>query len=127
MGINLAADFLDPGYLAAFDDVMSPLRALPIAERQKHRMAAGAKLRAIPLPPLEVIARHVRHAFAVGGDECVGLGGDLDGMTFMPAGLTGVESYGLIEQALRDAGLTERQVEKVCWRNMARVFQEVLP
>lgn len=127
MGINLAADFLDPAYLVAFDEVMAPLRALPIAERQKHRMEAGAKLRAIPLPPLESIARHVRHAFDVGGEDCVGLGGDLDGMTFMPAGLTGAESYGLIEQALRDAGLTEGQVEKVCWRNMARVFQEVLP
>ena len=127
MGINLAADFLDPDYLAAFDNVMSPLRHMPIAERQKHRMEAGEKLRRIPLPPVEAVARLVRHVFNVGGEECVGLGGDLDGMTFMPAGLTGVESYGLIEQSLRDAGLTERQVEKVCWRNMARVFQEVLP
>lgn len=127
MGINLAADFLDPDYLVAFDEVMAPLRHMPIAERQKHRMAAGEKLRRIPLPPLESIARHVRHAFDVGGEEVVGLGGDLDGMTFMPAGLTGAESYGLIEQSLHDAGLTERQVEKVCWRNMARVFQEVLP
>jgi membrane dipeptidase len=100
---------------------------MPIAERQKHRMEAGEKLRRIPLPPLESVARHVRHAFDVGGEACVGLGGDLDGMTFMPAGLTGVESYGLIEQTLREARLTERQVENVCWRNMARVFQEVLP
>jgi membrane dipeptidase len=127
MGINLAADFLDPDYLVAFNEVMVPLRHMPIAERQKHRMEAGARLRAIPLPPVAVIARHVRHAFDVGGEDCVGLGGDLDGMTFMPAGLAGAESYGLIEQSLRDAGLTERQVEKVCWRNMARVFQEVLP
>jgi membrane dipeptidase len=127
MGINLAADFLDPDYLIAFDGVMAPLRHMPVAERQKHRMEAGEKLRRIPLPPLDIIARHVRHAFNAGGEECVGLGGDLDGMTFMPAGLTGVESYDLIERALRDAGLTERQVEQVCWKNMARVFGEVLP
>jgi membrane dipeptidase len=127
MGINLAADFLDPDYLIAFDEVMAPLRALPIAERQKYRMEAGEKLRRIPLPPVESVARHVTHAINLGGEDCVGLGGDLDGMTFMPAGLTGAESYGLIADSLRHAGLSQRQVEKVCWGNMARVFQEVLP
>jgi membrane dipeptidase len=127
MGINFAADFLDPSYLVAFDEVMAPLRGLPVAERQKYRMEAGEKLRAIPLPSLESVARHVRHALELGGEECVGLGGDLDGITFMPAGLTGVESYGLVADSLRDAGLTERQVEKICWGNMARVFEEVLP
>jgi membrane dipeptidase len=126
MGINLAADFLDPVYLERWDEVMKPVRALPIAERQKVRMSAGKLLDAIPRPERAWIARHVQHAMNLGGEECVGLGGDLDGMTYMPEGLTGVESYGLIEQALRDAGLTERQVEKVCWRNMARVFGEVL-
>jgi membrane dipeptidase len=90
-------------------------------------MSAGKLLDAIPRPERTWIARHVQHAMDLGGEECVGLGGDLDGVTYMPEGLTGVESYGLIEQTLRDAGLTERQVEKVCWRNMARVFGEVLP
>jgi membrane dipeptidase len=64
---------------------------------------------------------------AVGGEDCIGLGGDLDGISFTPAGVTGVESYPLIADALAAAGLTERQVEKVCWRNMDRVFQEILP
>jgi membrane dipeptidase len=127
MGINLAADFLDPVYLEQWDKVMEPVRALPIAERQKLRMSAGKLLDAIPRPERAWIARHVQHAMNLGGEECVGLGGDLDGMSYMPEGLTGVESYPLIEQALRDAGLTERQVEKVCWKNMARVFREVLP
>jgi microsomal dipeptidase-like Zn-dependent dipeptidase len=41
--------------------------------------------------------------------------------------MTGVESYPLIPDLLFRAGLTERQVEKVCWANMARVYGEVLP
>ena len=44
----------------------------------------------------------------------------------MPAGIDGVEDYPLIPEALAAAGLTESQIEKVCWRNMARVFGEVL-
>ncbi len=127
MGINLAPDFIDAGYLAAWDAVMAPVAGADPATRQKHRMAAGPRLAALPRPSLDRVADHVRHAIAVGGENCIGLGGDLDGISFTPAGVTGVESYPLIADALVRAGLTERQVEKVCWRNMARVFLEVLP
>jgi membrane dipeptidase len=131
MGINLAPDFLEPNYLAAWDAIAGPAGAASktapdAATRQRIREEAGAQLQAIPLPGIEWIAHHVRHAIRVGGEECIGLGGDLDGIRFMPAGMTGVESYPIIPQALSAAGLTEAQVEKVCWRNMARVFGEVL-
>jgi membrane dipeptidase len=138
MGINLAPDFLEPRYLAAWDAALAAATASlgspslggvggagPTA-RQKIRQVAGEQWRAIPLPGIEWIGHHVRHAIQVGGEDCVGLGGDLDGISFMPAGMTGVESYPLIPEALLAAGLTEAQVEKVCWRNMARVFGEVL-
>jgi membrane dipeptidase len=126
MGINLAPDFLSPAYLAAWDAVMAPARGADAAARQKIREAAGPQLRAIPLPGPEWIARHVRHAIDIGGEECIGLGGDLDGISFMPAGIHGVEDYPLIADALAAGGLTGAQVEKVCWRNMARVFGDVL-
>ena len=127
MGINLAADFLSPDYLAAWDAVMAPVRGVTdAAARPLAREAAGPALRAIPLPAVEWITRHVRHAIYIGGEECIGLGGDLDGISFMPAGIHGVEDYPLIPEALAAAGLTQTQVEKVCWRNMARVFGEVL-
>ena len=126
MGINLAPDFLSPGYLAAWDAVLAPVHGADAATRQKLREAAGPRLRAIPLPGLEWVARHVRHAIDVGGEECIGLGGDLDGISFMPAGMSGVESYPLIPEALAAAGLNGAQVEKVCWGNMARVFGEVV-
>ncbi len=126
MGINLAPDFLSPEYLAVWDAVMAPAHGADAATRQKLREAAGPQLRAIPRPGLDWIARHVRHAIAIGGEACIGLGGDLDGISFMPAGIHGVEDYPLIPEALAAAGLTEAQIEKVCWRNMARVFREVL-
>ena len=126
MGINLAPDFLSPEYLAAWDAVMAPAHGADAATRQKLREEAGPQLRAIPLPGLEWIANHVCHAINIGGETCIGLGGDLDGISFMPAGIQGVEGYPLIPEALAAAGLTEDQIEKVCWRNMARVFGEVL-
>ncbi len=131
MGINLAPDFLSPAYLAAWNSVMgevtATLRSADAATRQRIREEAGPKLRAIPRPGVEWIVRHVRHAMDVGGEECVGLGGDLDGISLTPAGIEGVQSYPLIADALSASGLTARQVELVCWRNMARVFADVLP
>lgn len=137
MGINLAADFLAADYLAQFL-ALSPTptpppksgegqgEGTPTDERQRRRAAMQEKLRALPLPPAEWIARHVRHAIQIGGEDCIGLGGDLDGILTMPAGLTGAESYPAIADLLLAAGLTADQVEKVCWRNMARVYSEVL-
>ena len=130
MGINLSPDFLAPDYHAAWGAVMAQVGAtyggVDAATRQKIREAAGPQWAAIPLPGIEWVGRHVQHAIAVGGEECVGLGGDLDGISFMPAGVTGVESYPFIVESLRAAGLTASQVEKVCWRNMTRVFGDVL-
>ncbi len=127
MGINLAPDFLSPDYLAAWDGVMAAARGADAAERQRIREAAGPALAAIPRPGLEWVGRHVQHAIAVGGEGCIGLGGDLDGISFTPDGILGVQSYPLIVDALAAAGLTERQAELVCWQNMARVFSDVLP
>ena len=68
----------------------------------------------------------MHHAIDVGGEDCIGLGGDLDGITTMPIGITGAESYPAIADLLSTAGLTAAQLEKVCWRNMAGVYSEVL-
>jgi membrane dipeptidase len=75
-----------------------------------------------PRPTLSLVAEHVKHAMNVGGEDCVGLGGDMDGVSSTPEGLDGVKDYPRIAGVLREAGLTEAQVEKVCWKNMARVF-----
>jgi membrane dipeptidase len=80
----------------------------------------------VPQPPLSLIVDHVRRAIDVGGEDCVGLGGDLDGVDRLPAGFAGVQDYPRIEDLLRQSGLADRQIEKVCYRNFLRVFQEVL-
>jgi membrane dipeptidase len=81
----------------------------------------------LPRPPLSLVADHVRHLIAVGGEECVGLGGDLDGSDSLPEGVGGVADYPKIAETLLQAGLTAAQVRKVCCDNFARVFREILP
>lgn len=132
VGINLSPDYLEPAYQAAWDAVAYPTRAamndeddLELREHLRHQ--AIQRLRNLPRPGIDWVVHHIRHAIQVGGEDCVGLGGDLDGIWFLPEGMTGIESYPQLAEALHRAGLTTRQVEKVCWRNMARVFGEVLP
>lgn len=132
VGINLAPDYLEPAYQAAWDAIAYPTRAAMndednLAEREHLRRQAVQRLSDLPRPGIDWVVRHIRHAMQVGGEDCVGLGGDLDGIWFLPAGMTGIESYPQLAEALHRAGLTAAQVDKVCWRNMARVFADVLP
>jgi membrane dipeptidase len=127
MGINLAPTFLDPAYNSAWDVLMAPVAGAGMVAKREFEVEVAGQLDAIPLPAPEWITRHVQHAIRVGGEDCVGLGGDLDGIRALPSGMAGVESYSLIPALLARGGLTERQADKVCWGNMTRAFADVLP
>jgi membrane dipeptidase len=125
MGINLASGFLSQEFADAekgsreafWAAVRSGEKNFDDAHEEASRASCG-----LPRPPLDVIAAHVLHAINVGGEDCVGLGGDLDGIDSMPAGVDGVGDYPRIADLLLRHDLTESQVEKVCYRNFARVL-----
>jgi membrane dipeptidase len=129
MGINLAPAFLSRDYLEKdqpmSDDFFRAISAGTESFEEAERRTAAAMAK-IPRPPLELIVDHVRHAIDVGGEDAVGLGGDLDGIDTLPAGFDGVDDYPRIAELLEEAGLPPAQVEKVCYGNLARVFKEVL-
>jgi len=125
MGINLSPAFLDPD----FADAAGPL--YEASTQQGTSPEEQRKLReqmlAIPRPSLDWVARHVLHAINVGGEDCVGFGGDLDGIGQTPAGIATVADYDKFIPLLRGAGLSETQIKKVCYGNFTRVFSELLP
>jgi membrane dipeptidase len=125
IGINLVPPFLDPVFHAE-------------AERHRQEVFAGGatlaaseefcrRLAALSRPSLDWVGRHVLHAIEVGGEDAVGLGGDLDGTDLLPQGIEGIRDYPVVADLLFQAGLSTSQVEKVAWRNFLRVFSEVLP
>jgi membrane dipeptidase len=126
MGINLSPMFLDPD----FHRVMTTWRERLLAAGAHPadvRTAMRKKLKELPRPPIDWAIRHVCHAIDVGGEDSVGLGGDLDGSTILPDRIEGIGDYPKIVDGLYRAGLSTRQVEKVCYQNFKRVFCEVLP
>jgi membrane dipeptidase len=129
MGISLAPGFLSAEYHEkeqvvmgrSFQAVLSGEAAFEDAQAE----GAGA-MAAVPRPPLSTVVDHVKWAINLGGEDSVGLGGDLDGVDFLPAGFEGAADYPRIEELMRAGGLTTQQIDKVCHQNFSRVFQEIL-
>jgi membrane dipeptidase len=118
MGINLAPHFLDPQVAAMW--------AAASADSAQSKEEVAARRRGLPRPSLDWVARHVVHAIKVGGEDAVGLGGDLDGIDVTPDGIDSVADYVKLVPLFREVGLSERQIDKVCYANFLRVFEEVL-
>lgn len=125
MGINLAADFLDPDFFQKKKTARK--EALVKIKTPEAMNAFRAAVASWPRPSIDWIGRHVFHAIAVGGEDCIGLGGDLDGNVVTPFGIDKIVDYAKLVDLLDSKGLTTRQIEKVCYGNFERVFTEVLP
>jgi membrane dipeptidase len=129
LGINLGSGFLSADFFkqekGSRDEFFRTVNAgeKTFEEAWKVQSAAVAKLER---PSLDWVVQHVQHAIKVGGEDCVGLGGDLDGVESLPLGLDRVDDYPKIAELLVAGGVSSSQLEKVCYRNFARVFGDVL-
>ena len=68
---------------------------------------------------IKIIADHMIHVFNVGGENCCGMGSDFDGIDFAPDGLETAAKLQDLASELRSRGLTEKQVEKIAYYNLA--------
>ena len=111
MGIALAPSFLARDFYEA-ERPLEPglLRRSPRGtgsfEDAGRKCAAATVL--LPPPPVDLIVQHVLHAIKVGGEDAVGLGGDLDGIDLLPAGFEGVERLSAHRRPAAE-GRAERQ------------------
>lgn len=69
--------------------------------------------------------RHIRHFIDVGGEDCVGIGTDFDGIggrleVGEPAGLE------MLFDGLEKAGVTPRQIDKLASENVLRVMKDAM-
>lgn len=74
---------------------------------------------------LAVIAAHARHIVDTGGEDCLGLGSDFDGIPTNEA-LPDASCLPSLADALKKAGFSERQIDKIFCENVLRVYREVL-
>jgi len=75
---------------------------------------------------IQTVADHIDHVVAIAGVDHVGFGSDFDGVgDTLPTGLKDVSQYpNLIAELLR-RGYTEEAIEKICYKNVWRVWKAV--
>jgi len=80
-----------------------------------------------PAPPatLADVVAHVEHVREVAGIDCIGLGGDYDGVTSLPVGLEDVSCYPALLTALADRGWSGDDLNQLAHGNISRTFHAV--
>lgn len=74
---------------------------------------------------IEEMTAHIRHMIDKGGEDLPCLGTDFDGFDGMDKMDLPDQSFlGQLWDALKGVGLTERQIEKICFENVWRVWKE---
>lgn len=76
---------------------------------------------------LQTVANHIDHVVQVAGIDHVGLGSDFDGVgDSLPTGLKDVSAYPNLIAELLKRGYSEADIEKICYINVFRVWNQVL-
>lgn len=74
---------------------------------------------------IEDMVKHIQHIVSIGGIDCVGLGSDFDGIS-QNLEMDHAGKLPLLETALYQAGFRKEEVEKIFYKNVLRLYQEVL-
>ena len=75
-------------------------------------------------PTLDTMCDHILHFLELDpSGKHIALGGDLDGISHMPAGFEGVQSYPALAQRLMERGVDEHTVMDIFWNNAIGVME----
>ncbi|MBW3540070.1 MAG: dipeptidase [Planctomycetes bacterium] len=106
-------------------DVRRDLRAKHPDERE-FQLALARWRKENPIEPgtIHDVVDHIDHIVKVAGVEHVGLGGDFDGVSTLPAQLEDVSRYPYITQALLDRGYSDEDIRRILGGNLLRVLRQ---
>jgi len=92
--------------------------------KAKEALAAWEAQNPRPRATIADIADHIEHVMNVAGEDHVGIGGDLDGITITPADFTSVADYPKLFAELIRRGHTDEQLKKLAGLNVLRVMRQ---
>ncbi|HEX6085290.1 MAG TPA: membrane dipeptidase, partial [Thermoanaerobaculia bacterium] len=110
---------------AAREAEQARLKSIYSGEPQLAREALAEWVKANPRPQatLSDVADHIEHVIKVAGEDHVGIGGDLDGISATPVGLESVADYPKLFAELLRRGYTENQLKKLAGLNVLRAMR----
>ena len=71
------------------------------------------------------MVKHIRYIVDLAGIDCVGLGSDFDGI-YQDLELDHAGKMPELEKALKEAGFSNDDIEKIFYKNVLRVYKEIL-
>ncbi len=131
--INFGSTFLDSNVARERDSLRNALNMLLQEQGLKARdEAAKPVIEAFRqdhpqvYSDVEMVANHIDHVVKLAGVDHVGFGSDFDGVgDSLPTGLKDVSQYPNLIYTLLKRGYTEKDIEKICYKNVFRVWTEV--
>lgn len=78
-----------------------------------------------PISRIADMVVHCRHIVDIGGEDVLALGSDFDGIS-PELEIPHFGEMGQLTAAFEKAGFTNTQIEKITWRNAARVISDIL-
>ncbi len=71
------------------------------------------------------MVEHMKYIKNIGGVQCMGLGSDFDGITCQLE-MKDASCLPMLERAMRNAGFTSSEIEDVFYKNVLRVYKDIL-
>ena len=84
-----------------------------------------AKKQTKKISRMEDMVRHIKHIVNIGGIEVCGLGSDFDGIN-NPVEIGNASGIQQLYEALVKSGFSEDDADKIFYKNVLRVYQDVL-
>ena len=75
---------------------------------------------------ISLVADHIDHVVKIAGIDFVGLGSDFDGVSNLPIGLEDASKLPDLIHELLKRGYSSGDIEKICSKNIFRVWNEVI-
>lgn len=75
---------------------------------------------------IDTVIEHIEHFASLGGIDNIGIGTDFDGIDLAPEGINGARDLYRLFNRMAALNYTDEQIEKISYKNMERVFMEVL-
>jgi membrane dipeptidase len=125
--VTFVGGFIDPAVAAVQVPAMSEINrraaGKSIEEREKIEEEVLGKVQ-VPKIPLAKVADHIEHIRDVAGVEHVGIGGDYDGNSLWPEGLSDVSMYPNLFAELIRRGWSDKDLKLLAGENVLRAMEQ---
>jgi membrane dipeptidase len=124
--VTFVGGFIDPAVAAvqvpAMTEINRRAAGKSIEEREKIEEEVLGKVE-VPKIPIAKVADHIEHIRDVAGIEHVGIGGDYDGNSLWPEGLSDVSMYPNLFAELIRRGWSDKDLKLLAGENVLRAME----